>query len=132
MKRLFKILIFSLFMSVACGAHAAYNFGAKTGLNNTAGPTGAGYTLNTTANQATLNAKIANVIQIVLSFVGVLFLLLSIYAGFKWMNAQGNDAAVAEAKKILERAIIGLLVVLGAYAITAFVGGLMTAAQVAK
>ncbi len=69
-----------------------------------------------------LQTKVGNIIGIVLSFVGVIFLILTIYAGVLWMTAQGNDTQVAKAKDMLTNGIIGLVIVLAAYAITSFIG----------
>ncbi len=65
---------------------------------------------------------IGRVVGVVLSFVGVIFLLLIIYAGFTWMLARGNEADVKKAKDLMYDAVIGLIIILAAYAITAFVG----------
>ncbi len=69
-----------------------------------------------------LNSKIGSIIGVVLSFVGVIFLILMIYAGLVWMTAQGNQEQVTKAKDLMINAIIGLIIVLAAYAITAFIG----------
>lgn len=53
-----------------------------------------------------------------LTFLGVIFLGLMIYGGYKWMLARGNEQEVEAAKNTIRNAIIGLIVVLGAYAIT--------------
>lgn len=58
----------------------------------------------------------------VLSFVGVLFFVLLLYSGILWMTAMGDEKKIELSKKILTAAIIGLLVVASAYAITRFVG----------
>ncbi len=63
---------------------------------------------------------IGTVIYAVLNFVGVIFLGLIIYGGFLWMTARGNEQQVEKAKNILERAVIGLVIVLAAYAISYF------------
>ena len=63
----------------------------------------------------------ANLINVVLGFLGILFLVLTIFAGFKWMTAAGNDEQVAGAKKLLTAAVIGLVIILSSYAISAFV-----------
>ncbi|MFH1291986.1 MAG: pilin [bacterium] len=60
-------------------------------------------------------------IGIGLSFIGVLFFLLMLYAGVMWMTAMGNTEKVESAKATLESAVIGLVIVLSAYAITSFV-----------
>ncbi|PIR95105.1 hypothetical protein COT95_00500 [Candidatus Falkowbacteria bacterium CG10_big_fil_rev_8_21_14_0_10_37_6] len=65
--------------------------------------------------------EIGRVIGIALSFIGVLFFGLMLYAGFIWMMARGNDQEVTKAKHIIFSAILGLVVVIGSYAITKFV-----------
>jgi cbb3-type cytochrome oxidase subunit 3 len=57
-----------------------------------------------------------------LAFLGVVFLLLMIYGGFIWMLARGNEQEVEKAKNLIQAAVIGLMIVLSAYAITAFIG----------
>ena len=64
---------------------------------------------------------VGEIIYAVLGLVGVVFLVLVILAGLKWMTAGGNEEKVAQAKKSLWDAAIGVLIVLGAYAITAFI-----------
>jgi len=63
------------------------------------------------------------IISAALSLVGVVFLVLMVYAGFLWMTAQGETDQIDKAKKIIISSIIGLVVVLSAYAITSFVTG---------
>ncbi|MFZ4648542.1 MAG: hypothetical protein ACOYMB_02780 [Patescibacteria group bacterium] len=64
---------------------------------------------------------IGNTIQLVLSFLGIFFILLVIYGGITWMMAAGEQDKVKSAKSILLNATIGLIIVVLAYAITAFV-----------
>lgn len=59
----------------------------------------------------------------VLAFVGVIFFALVLYGGFKWMNAKGNAKETEEARDIIVRAVIGLIIIFSAYAITSFIGG---------
>jgi hypothetical protein len=73
---------------------------------------------------------IGSVIKIILSFLGVLFLILMIYGGFVWMKAMGNEQEVTKAKSILTNAIIGLIIVLAAYAITAYVGAQLATSDI--
>lgn len=92
------------------------------GLNETAGEVGA-FESQTGANYDNfLQTKAGQIIGTVLSFVGVLFLILMIYAGILWMTAQGNDSQVTKAKNLLINGIIGLIIVFAAYAITSFIG----------
>lgn len=93
----------------------AYNFITDSGLGKTANT--AGYATTGTTN---VEALIGNVIMALLSFVGVIFLILIIYGALTWMTAEGNDEKVKKAKAIITDSIIGLGVTLSAYAITYF------------
>lgn len=68
-----------------------------------------------------LKVTIMNVVNIIMSFLGILAILIVLTGGFKWMTAGGNDDKVAEAKKLIVAGIVGLAIVLGAYAIASFV-----------
>ncbi len=70
--------------------------------------------------------KITSIIGTVLSFVGVAFLILMIYGGILWMTSQGNNDQIKKAKGILINGIIGLVIVIFAYAITAYIGNTLT------
>ncbi|MBU0731726.1 pilin [Patescibacteria group bacterium] len=63
------------------------------------------------------------VINAVLVFLGVLTLVLIIYAGFLWMigSRSGKEAEINNAKKILKGAIIGLVVVLVSYSLSQYI-----------
>lgn len=63
----------------------------------------------------------ANLINIVLGFLGIVSLVLIIVAGFRWMTAQGNDQQVTDARKLLLNAVVGLVIILSAYALAAFI-----------
>lgn len=58
-----------------------------------------------------------------LSLVGIAFFIFIIYGGYKWMLARGNEEDAKKAIDTIFSAIIGLIIVLFAYAITAFVFG---------
>ncbi len=64
---------------------------------------------------------IGNIIEIILSFLGVIFLILTIYGGFLWMTASGNDEQIGKAKKLIKNSVIGIVIVFGAYVITSFI-----------
>lgn len=56
-----------------------------------------------------------------LSLVGVIFLVLMVYAGFLWMTAGGKPDNVQKAKDLMIRAVIGIIIISAAYAITDFI-----------
>jgi hypothetical protein len=62
-----------------------------------------------------------NIIHIVLGFLGLIAVIMILIGGFKWMTAGGNEDSVGEAKKIIIAAVIGLVIILAAWAITNFV-----------
>lgn len=64
---------------------------------------------------------IGAVIGVFISFLGIIFLVLIIYGGFLWMTSAGNETKVLKAKDTLTRAVIGLIIIMSAYAITYFV-----------
>jgi hypothetical protein len=64
---------------------------------------------------------IGGVVGVGLSLLGVAFFLLLLYAGFLWMTAMGDKGKIDKAKDILEAAIVGLLIVIAAYAIATFI-----------
>ena len=71
--------------------------------------------------KADLQSFIGQIIQGLLGIVGLLFFVLAVYGGFIWMKARGNEKEVERAKEIITNAIIGIIIVAAAYAITAFI-----------
>ena len=77
-------------------------------------------------NQSGLGTKdlavtVGGIISAVLTLLGIIFLVLIVYAGFTWLLARGREEEIEKAQKIIETSVIGLLVILIAYAITKFV-----------
>ncbi|OGY41259.1 MAG: hypothetical protein A2Y67_02265 [Candidatus Buchananbacteria bacterium RBG_13_39_9] len=66
---------------------------------------------------------VANVINAMLGLVGAIFFILIIYGGFMWMISRGEDDKVKKARNIIVYAVIGLIIVAAAYAITSLVAG---------
>jgi hypothetical protein len=50
-----------------------------------------------------------------------------IYGGYLWMLDRGNEKQVEKAKNLIQAAIIGLAIVVAAYAISIFVVSLLSA-----
>lgn len=68
-----------------------------------------------------LQLVIANVVKVGLGLFGIIFVILIIMAGYKYMTAGGNDEKVKQSVAQIRNAIIGLLIVLAAYSITIFI-----------
>jgi hypothetical protein len=64
---------------------------------------------------------VGNLIGVFLSLLGVIFLILILYGGYVWMSSAGNETKVLQAKKIISNSIVGIIIVMSAYAITSFV-----------
>lgn len=71
--------------------------------------------------QLTFSQSIGQIIKVMLSLVGVIFLGLTVYAGILWMTASGSEEKTEKATKILSACVIGLLITVSAYSITVFV-----------
>ena len=64
---------------------------------------------------------IVDVIKIALGFLGILATVIILFAGFKWMTAAGNEENITSAKNMLIAGIIGLVIILSAYALATFI-----------
>ena len=87
---------------------------------------GAGHlqTVGDTANIATsttLPVLIGNIVRTFIGLLGLVFLVLLVYAGYLWFSAQGDEKKVEHAKGLLRDAVIGLIIITAAYAIASFV-----------
>jgi hypothetical protein len=70
-----------------------------------------------------IRTTIGGVIRAFMGLLGIVAVLLILYGGFKWMTAAGNEDQVGEAKKIIISGVIGLIIIMSAYAIATFVIG---------
>ncbi|MFP4514923.1 MAG: pilin [Parcubacteria group bacterium] len=131
LKKIFYILIATLvFLPNKLSLAQGYDFDESSGLNKT-GESG-GFTNTLFKNSDSINTAISQVITTILSFLGVIFLILIIKAGIQWMTAGSDVSGEKETKKInnaketIKNSIIGLIIVLAAYAITVLVTGVLT------
>lgn len=114
----FLITIFTIgIMLFPIFAHAQY------GLNIT-GQT-AGY--NMSAERATPYYWVGKVINTILALTGFVCFGFLLYAGLRWMTARGNEELATKAKETIETVIIGLVIVVSAYAISSFILGKLLA-----
>ena len=73
-----------------------------------------------TTSDTTLAETVGLIISIVLAFVGVIFLVLMVYAGILWMTAAGEEEKIKKAQKIILTSTVGLVITVGAFLITNF------------
>ncbi len=114
MKKILLGLILSIIL-VPSLAFAAPDIGLKSTENIAIG---AGYNK---ADQFTLSQTIGQYIKVALSLVGTIFIALTVYAGYLWLTASGNEENVTKAKDIIKMATIGLIISVSAFSITTFV-----------
>lgn len=93
-------------------------FGAETTGGFTTGSAFAG---EIGLGEADLIDSIASIIRVALGFLGIIAVVIILLGGFKWMTSGGNTDKTADAKKLIFAGIIGLIIVLSAYAIAQFV-----------
>ena len=67
-----------------------------------------------------LTGLIGSLIKSAIGLLGIIFLILIVYSGYMWMTARGDEKQVTKAKDTLQRAMIGIIIVVAAYAITTF------------
>lgn len=70
-----------------------------------------------------LRAMIGNIIQVALGFLGVVALIVVLIGGFQYMTAGGNEEKAKKARGWIISGVIGLAIIISAYAITTFVIG---------
>jgi len=117
------LLVFNCLNLVIVFTPAMAAADAKTQFNQGLKTTGEAIGYNEIGwSQKSLPEAIGLVIRVILSFLGIIFLVLMIHGGYIWMLARGNEQEVTRAKNIMQNAIIGLIIVLAAYAITALIG----------
>ena len=74
-----------------------------------------------TGGEAKMLAKVGNALNIIYGLVGIISVVFVIVGGFKMTTSQGDPGKVAQAKNTIMFSLIGLVVTLSAFAITAFV-----------
>lgn len=63
----------------------------------------------------------ANLINVALGFLGIIAIVIVLIGGFKYMVSGGNEEKTSEARRLIVSGIIGLAIILSAWAITTFV-----------
>ncbi len=90
-------------------------------------PAFAQYGLDETAGAANLKGEseptviVGRIIGAGLSLIGIVFFILTLYAGIIWMVARGNEDQAKKAINTIIAAAIGMIITMSAYAITSFI-----------
>lgn len=64
-----------------------------------------------------------NVLQIILALSGLVAVGMVMFAGFTYITSNGNAPQITKAKDTLINWVIGLIIIIGAYAIVGLVAG---------
>lgn len=116
MKKFFLLTI--IFLTSVFAISAVYALDLGQDLVKDAGIK-SGYDSNT--SETSFAETLGSIVLVALSLVGIIFLSLMVYAGYLWLTSRGEDSRIEKAQDIIRASIIGLVITLGAYSITAFV-----------
>jgi len=112
----------------AIGVMAALFFGVLLGapMHSTSAQSNVDFgteKINQTTNLGTagLIETVTQIINVGLGLLGIVAVVIILWGGFKWMTAGGNEEQVSQARQIIFQGIIGLAIILSAWAITQFV-----------
>ena len=70
---------------------------------------------------ADLKKTVLNIVQMVLGLMALIAVVLVIYGGFVWLTSAGNEDNIEKAKRIISAAVVGIIIVLLAWAVVIFV-----------
>jgi cytochrome bd-type quinol oxidase subunit 2 len=100
-------------------------YGAGVGelINKNLGDVGVGAGFKSETETGGLPALVGQIINIFLSIMGVLFVILMVYGGYTWMTSYGAEQKVTKAKNLIVDAVIGLIIIMAAFAISNFIIG---------
>jgi hypothetical protein len=108
------ILISGLFLSLGTVSAQIIDVNVATDFTSQVQPA-SGY-----SQTMTVGSVVALLVRAALGLLAIIFLILMITAGFSWMTAAGDEAKIKKASGTIKTAVIGLIIVLAAYAITYF------------
>ena len=64
---------------------------------------------------------LVGIVNVLLNFLGLIALIVILIGGFRWMLSGGNEEKVAGARQSIIAGIIGLIIILSAFALIQFV-----------
>ena len=82
---------------------------------------GLDYAEDTGLGQQDIRTTISRIINVALGLLGIVAVVIMLIGGFEWMTAGGNEEKVTSAKQRIFMGILGLAIILSAYAIAKFV-----------
>ncbi|MDD3711614.1 MAG: pilin [Patescibacteria group bacterium] len=117
-KKIISLFVISLFLVPFLMASPVGASNDTFGLDFVNGTTGGN---GIALGQKDPRTMVAQIINVVLTILGIVAVVIVLLGGFKWMTAGGNEDKVSEAKKLLGAGVIGLVIILAAWGIASFV-----------
>ncbi len=71
--------------------------------------------------QKDIRVTVASIIRTAMGLLGIVAVVIVLIGGFKWMTAGGAEEGVAEGKSWIFSGVIGLAIILSAYALATYV-----------
>jgi cytochrome bd-type quinol oxidase subunit 2 len=90
----------------------------QEGMKNKSGEIGDAFGANADKD---IRSIVVSYIDIFLGLLGLIFTVLIVFAGYKYMTSNGDEKMTKDAINQIKYAAIGLLIILAAYALTAFI-----------
>ena len=117
---LLVLLLAGIVFGVSCSPALAGGTGGLTGTIDNPAP-------DQLIDVSDFGVLLKNVIvQIFLEFAAAIAVVFLIIGGFQYVSSRGNEEAMEKAKKTITAAVIGIVVIVMAYAIVAIVNNLVT------
>ncbi|MDD2807819.1 MAG: Ig-like domain-containing protein [Patescibacteria group bacterium] len=100
------VVLFLLFSPAAKALQTGLEYGTAAGLGT-----------------QDLRVTVMKIVRIFLGFIGIIAIIINLYAGYLWMSSGGNAEQLEKAKKTLRNALIGLVIIFSAFMIVSFIIG---------
>lgn len=82
---------------------------------------GLGYAQATGLGTQDVRETISNVIRAAMGLLGIVCVIIILYGGFLYMTSAGEKEKTEKARKVIMAGVIGLVIIVSAYAISAFI-----------
>ena len=113
-KKVFAVILFTALVIVPIMGMASGDLG-DFGLTGENGADSIGL------GNADVKEIVNNIIVVILGFLGLIAVVLILIGGFMWMTAGGSEERVKKGRQFIINGVIGLIIILAAYAIASFV-----------
>lgn len=112
----------TLFVTISAHAQTAARDAALGGLN--ASGNAAGLATNTS-----LPVRVGQLINGAMSIIGIIFLILTVYGGFRILLSRGESDKIKVGRETILYGVIGMIIVVISYALTDFVFDVFVSAR---